>query len=649
MVQGRGSPRLAGALLAGVAAGFGGRALAQRVDENAVEQAQDAFGYTVGDEQVGLYSSSDARGFSPKDAGNLVIEGLYYDQQTYGPSARTTEGSTLRVGLSAQSYPLAAPTGVVDYHLRMPGRERVTSISLGIGPFDQGYVEVDTQLVLSPQLSVGLGASYDVNPGPYFAQHSRGPGAGAIVRWQPTESVEIVPFVGWYGYEEEEERPLVYLAGSALPPEFDQRKLTGQRWTEWSSDDLDYGVLGRVDLQRGWTLRAGLFGSQVKQHRSRIESYYEAGADGLAEYWVTGIPEQSYRSYSGELRATKVLVESTRRHTVHLIARARDNRRIYGGDDERFIETTPIGSVPIIDPPAFATGPRSQIDTDQQNLGAAYALLWKDVGELGLGVQRARVERETYDGNDSTRVAATDETTLYNASIAAHVARGLTLYASYSRGLEEAGIAPENAVNRREAAPLILSEQVDAGLRYAIGKSSSIVLGVFEIEKPYYGLSSQSVYTELATVTHRGVEASLAGELFEGFNLVAGYVYLDAKLSGPAVDDGSLGEVPVGPIPRVATLDISYGPERWGGFALEAAVQYESDYVASQDNVLTVPSLTEIDLGFRYRFSLGKTPVSVRFEAENVADQRTWEVKSSGEAKMTEGRRYSLSLTTDLR
>jgi iron complex outermembrane receptor protein len=648
-VQGRGSPGLAGALAAAIAAGFCGHAQAQRVDENAVEQAQDAFGSTVGDEQVGLYSSEDARGFSPKDAGNLVIEGLYYDQQTYGPSARTTEGSTLRVGLAAQSYPLAAPTGVVDYHLRMPGAERITSISLGVGPFDQGYVEVDTHFPLTPELSIGLGGSYEINPGPYFAQRSRGPGAGAIARWQPAPGVEVVPFVGWYGYSEEQERPLVYLAGSALPPEFDQRKLTGQRWSEWSSDDFDYGVLGRVDLQRGWTLRAGLFGSQAEQNRSRLESYYDAGPDGLAQYYVSGVPEQSYRSYSGELRASKVVVEQSRRHTVHLIARARDNRRLYGGDDERFIETTTIGSVPIIDQPAFVAGPRSRIDTDQQNLGVAYALLWKGLGELGLGVQRARVERETLAGGDSAAVATTDETTLYNASIAAHAGPRLTLYASYSRGLEEAGIAPENAVNRREAAPLILSEQVDAGMRYTISKTSSVVLGVFEIEKPYYGLSAQSVFTELATVTHRGVEASLAGELFEGLNVVAGYVYLDAELSGPAVDDGALGEVAVGPIPRVATLDLSYGPERWKGFALEAAVQYQSDYVASQDNLLTVPSLTEIDLGFRYRFSLGKAPVSLRFEAENVADRRTWEVKSSGEAKMTEGRRYALTLTTDLR
>jgi hypothetical protein len=32
----------------------------------------------------------------------------------------------------------------------------------------------------------------------------------------------------------------------------------------------------------------------------------------------------------------------------------------------------------------------------------------------------------------------------------------------------------------------------------------------------------------------------------------------------------------------------------------------------------------------------------------NVTDDRTWRVLSSGETRMTDGRRYSLTLTTDL-
>jgi iron complex outermembrane receptor protein len=621
---------------------------AQRVDENAVVQAQDAFGLTVGDEEIGLYSAGNARGFSPQDAGNLVIEGLYYDRQTWGPTPRIVEGSVLHVGLSAQSYPLAAPTGVVDYQLRRPGHERITSISLGAGPYDCGYVEVDAQLPLAPSLSIGLGAGMDFNPDYNLARYSLGPSFGAIVRWQPTDNSEVVPFFGWSAYNEREERPLVFLAGSALPPEFEQRKLPGQTWSTWAFDGYDYGLLGSVELDRDWTVRAGVFGSRNAQESSYYENLYDAEPSGVAQYYVAAVPQQTFESYSGELRVSKVIIEHARRHTVQLIARARDSSRLYGGDDERFIATTVIGVAPQVDKPDFSTTRRNSTDTTQQNAGIAYALQWRGVGELGLGLQRARVKRESFDAADDSTVSSDDTTTLYNASAAVSVGPRFTIFASYSRGLEEAGIAPENATNRREAAPLILSEQVDAGVRYAIKPGASVLLGVFQIEKPWFGLSATNLFTELATVTHRGVEVSVAGELLEDLNVVAGYVYLDPRLSGPAVDDGTVGPVPVGPVPHVATLDISYGPAHWNGFALEAAAEYQSSYVASQDNALSVPSVTAIDLGFRYRFTLRRAPVSLRFQAMNVGDDRTWRVTSSGEARPTEGRRYTVSLTTDL-
>lgn len=50
-----------------------------RTDDNAVTQAEDAFGFSVGRETIGIYSPGNARGFSPTAAGNLRINGLYCD------------------------------------------------------------------------------------------------------------------------------------------------------------------------------------------------------------------------------------------------------------------------------------------------------------------------------------------------------------------------------------------------------------------------------------------------------------------------------------------------------------------------------------------------------------------------------------------
>ncbi|HKN41271.1 MAG TPA: TonB-dependent receptor, partial [Sphingomicrobium sp.] len=58
-------------------AGLSTPALAQRTGENAVTSAEDAFGTSVGNETIGLYSTDEVRGFSPAVAGNIRIDGLY--------------------------------------------------------------------------------------------------------------------------------------------------------------------------------------------------------------------------------------------------------------------------------------------------------------------------------------------------------------------------------------------------------------------------------------------------------------------------------------------------------------------------------------------------------------------------------------------
>ena len=55
--------------------------MAQHAADNPVTAADDAFGLTLGLESIGMYSPGQVRGFSPRTAGNLRIEGLYFDQQ----------------------------------------------------------------------------------------------------------------------------------------------------------------------------------------------------------------------------------------------------------------------------------------------------------------------------------------------------------------------------------------------------------------------------------------------------------------------------------------------------------------------------------------------------------------------------------------
>jgi len=133
-----------------------GPALGQRADENAVTAAQDAFGTSIGFQNVGLYSANDARGFSPQQAGNLRIEGLYFDQQTWVTGDCMVRETTMRVGIAAQSYTFPAPTGIADLSLRTPGDEELISAVLTRGPFDGETADLEAQLPLTGTLGVDL-------------------------------------------------------------------------------------------------------------------------------------------------------------------------------------------------------------------------------------------------------------------------------------------------------------------------------------------------------------------------------------------------------------------------------------------------------------------------------------------------------------
>lgn len=168
-------------------------ALAQRSADNAVTAAEDAFGSSIGNESIGLYTPSQVRGFSPVSAGNVRIEGVYLDRQGT-LSLRLVAGSTIRVGLSAQGYLFPAPTGIVDYRLRGVGLKPVVSVLAGSMAYGAPTLEIDAQLPLvGDRLGVAVGASW-AHEEYYDGSDARYTRLAIIPRWKPTGRLEIVPF-----------------------------------------------------------------------------------------------------------------------------------------------------------------------------------------------------------------------------------------------------------------------------------------------------------------------------------------------------------------------------------------------------------------------------------------------------------------------
>lgn len=186
--------RIAGALLL---AASPSTVPAQHASDDPVASANDGFGLTLGLESIGLYGPGFVRGFNPQTAGNVRVDGLYFDQQG-ALSNRVVEGSAIRIGVSEIGYAFPAPTGIVDYDLRHPGNGTPgATIVASAGPFQARGVSIDGNLPLvSTELQLPMGASYQLSTQTQLS--SANPGCtstvaniGATPQWQPNDRLTI--------------------------------------------------------------------------------------------------------------------------------------------------------------------------------------------------------------------------------------------------------------------------------------------------------------------------------------------------------------------------------------------------------------------------------------------------------------------------
>jgi iron complex outermembrane recepter protein len=277
----------------------------------------------------------------------------------------------------------------------------------------------------------------------------------------------------------------------------------------------------------------------------------------------------------------------------------------------------------------------------------AYRGRWSRLIEVTAGLQKTRYEKQVTEPGAVTPQLGKDDPWLYNAGVALYQTDKLAWYASYSTGLEEGGVAPENAANKSAAPPAIRTRQWDAGARYAFTPALKLVVGVFDIQKPYYGLDDASFFRELGEERHRGVELSLAGEIVDGLNVVLGTVLIEPRVSGEEVANGTIGKVPVGQTERVSIGSVEYQLPWVKSLSLSATVTSVDDRMASSDNQLSIPARSVYDLGARYRFQIGRAPATLRFSFGNVFDKFGWRTNSSEVFVTNAPRRIAITLAAD--
>jgi len=620
-------------------------AWAQRADDNAVKSAEDAFGTSVGNENIGLYRPVEVRGFSAVDAGNIRLDGLYFDRQT-DLAAVIAPGQTMRVGISAQGYPLPAPTGIVDLELVRVGDERVISVLGSYGPFDGYLAEVNAKLpIVEGRLGLVLGASYGKFAYEY-GNSEKDLSLSIAAQWRPTDRIEIIPFYDRYEATSAEAFPLIFVDGPHLPPRFKRDRFFGQDWTDGENVGTNFGVVTTAALGHGWTFKGGLFRSVFASERSFADLFLNTDAQGMADHLIIADPKQRFASTSGEARLSYTFDEGPRRHTLHLIARGRDQDRRYGGSDVVDFGRALVGVPVDLPEPVFSFGPLTRDKVSQWTGAVAYQGRWGERLEVSGGLQRTRY-RKTVTEPGGAEQKGRDDAWLPNIAGAWRATDRLAFYAGYTKGLEEGGVAPDNAANKDAAPPAIRTKQVDAGFRYALTDKVKLVAGVFDVRKPYYNLDQASVFRELGEERHKGVEVSLSGEVAKGLNLVAGAVLMRPRVVGEEVDAGRIGKIPAAQVKRLVVIGADYQLPWVERLSVNATVVNLSRRETSSANNVQIPGRTTLDLGARYRFGVAGAPATLRVQVFNVFNKYGFRTNGSGVFTPLGQRRVAVTLAAD--
>ena len=607
-------------------------ALAQHASDDVIAVAEDAFGMTLGNDSVGIYNPNSVRGYNPQSAGNVRIDGLYFDQQA-PLSNRIIDSSSIRVGIGESRYFFPAPTGIADFALRnSTTAQQNTTTVLSYGPYEARGVSVDGALPLaSTSISVPVGVSYQ-DSAPTLSGANQGYVAkvanfGVMPQWTSGENITLRTFVDWQNFSHSSTVPSVYLAGDALPPRIDHQ-FASQDWAAGQFIGTNYGLILNAKLAYHWSLAVGGFRSILDTRSSYSDLYLNTTSAGMSDHVVVGYPRQLGNSISGETRLIGHFVAGKWNHDIVFAVRGRTTRSEYGGSDE--VDLGPANVTTIIQAPrpTFAYGNQTHDHTVIRGPGVAYNGRLKNSVEWTVGIQK-----EFYTKNvDSEKNAVsrlTDSTWRGYATCVFPVGTLSHVYFGYTQGWEDSGVAPSVSINRGEILPVSKTWQADTGLRIDLGRNSRLLLGVFQLNKPYFNLDSATQYRELGKQKAQGIEMSLTGQLWTSLHFNIGALIGGVQINGPDLSAQGISRYAYGQPHNQYVASVKYDLPVFSGLSVDAEVYHFGATPVSLDGRLTNPALTELAVGAKIRFKLGSADAAFRIQEQNLTGAYIWDTTLS--------------------
>lgn len=630
----------------------GGSHAASGDSDNPTRQADDAFGRRSGIESLGLYSESQVRGFNLQEAGNYRMNGAYFVRAA-GPSDVILRSLQIKVGPSALDIDFPAPSGLVAYEL-LPGDQDQGSIELGLQhltdsnprPYVRAFI---TQRSADGRASISGGWIAADTARYIYGNEAHYHGIGAVPRIEFGERWQVTAFASRYEQSYEADAGFIPAPGTKLP-EVDRLHYIGQHWSRFDTRNENHGlIVSTAPREKAWDFSLSSILSRIDRPRSDFNIFRNVLPDGTADAAVIVARDRRVSSWAHEVTARRDWISDRHRTELTVLGRYRDSAY-----DDPVTSTVTMGRVSLFEDPiayvqpmAPTEGAHGQSALQQYELGVGLRRVYRSGVAANLGMRHVTVE-ETSRAMNGVAAGRSSSNSLYNASIVVPIRGPLAAFAATTRGIEEAGTAPQNAANRYEMLAPVLARQSELGVYWRSQHGVTAIATMFEIEKPEPGFDSNNEYRYLTTVEHRGIEASLAAPITQRSRVVLGALWMRPRLSGELVAGGEVPGRPLGRSSRVASVSFEHRLAWPAGLSFDMDASYTSAKLASVLDGTETPGYVLANVGARYRFSIAGAATTLRLRVYNAANEYAWYASSSGIQSYEPERRVMLSLTSTL-
>ncbi|MES2821104.1 MAG: TonB-dependent receptor [Pseudomonadota bacterium] len=534
-------------------------------------------------------------------------------------------------GLSALRYGATSPGGVINYLVKRPTDEPLARVTLS-GNDDAGVgAHGDFGGRFGDQEQFGLRVNMAQEDVQTYVDEVSGDKTffSTFFDWRVNDRLLIeldyeyqkrdmvapsTASISWFDSVDE---------ARAFYRHLDAETFTGESWAKEPNEQNYYGSRVHYQLADNWKVMLAAQRGVLTRGQNAVEPV-SLQANGDYDAFLYYSPDQERRNDAYQLVFEGDFDTSVLSHeTAFGYDQLRRDMYYPDGFYGSIGSNNLFDPISIADPGVGSDRSKLQNRTEQSSVFFTDTISYSDWLQLYGGLRQTRIQGFSPDAGG--RLTENYDEYALNPTLGLVIKpqADLSLYVSYAEGIEQGGTAPDNAVNRGEVMNPLESQQYEAGVKYELGGNALLTAAYFHIDKGLELLDGGNRYVQNGRQVHRGVEATLSGNLTPNLRMIAGLAYLEAEIQ--KTDDLSLiGKRPQGVPEWQANLFADYELSDWvEGLAVNGGIYYSGDKAIDSGNTWLADSSTRLDLGLRYRAALyADTATTWRLNVENVSNER---------------------------